>query len=122
MDLLAQGHAWLDRQRRAYASQDVRYARGADVLASVPATIGRTLFDLTDADGVVTRAESRDFIITAADLILPTAGSIEPKVGDKITEGGFVYEVLPFGNEPHWRWGDPARVSLRIHTKQIGTT
>ena len=45
--------------------------------------------------------------------------------GDRIeeTESGkkFTYEVMPLGTEPHWRYSDPHRKTLRIHTKHIST-
>ena len=33
----------------------------------------------------------------------------------------FVYEVLAPGNEPHYRYSDPFRQVLRIHSKHVGT-
>jgi len=32
----------------------------------------------------------------------------------------FIYEVMAPGNEPPWRYSDPYRRTLRIHTKLIG--
>ena len=32
----------------------------------------------------------------------------------------YIYEVNAPGSEPPWRWSDPHRRLLRIHTKQIG--
>jgi hypothetical protein len=37
--------------------------------------------------------------------------------GDQV----FVYEVLAPGGEPPWRYSDPYRRTLRIHTKHVGT-
>ena len=33
----------------------------------------------------------------------------------------FTYEVLPIGNQRAWRYSDPFRLKLRIHTKLITT-
>jgi hypothetical protein len=33
----------------------------------------------------------------------------------------FVYEVNAPGGQPPWRYSDPYRKALRIHTKHIGT-
>ena len=46
-----------------------------------------------------------------------------PRRGDRIreTQGttAFVYEVTAPGKEPCWRWSDPYRKTLRIHTKEV---
>jgi hypothetical protein len=62
-------------------------------------------------------------LIQPADLVI--AGSqVLPERGDTIreTQNGnvYIYEVMAPGSEPHWRWSDPHRKLLRIHTKQIG--
>jgi hypothetical protein len=63
-----------------------------------------------------------DFLIAAADLMLDGQPLI-PTRGDTIlvTAGESVetYEVLPYGNEPAWRWADPHQSILRIHGKHI---
>ena len=45
-----------------------------------------------------------------------------PQRGDRIreTQGQqvFVYEVTAPGKEPVWRYSDPYRKTLRVHTKQ----
>jgi glycerophosphoryl diester phosphodiesterase len=84
------------------------------------ATVDRT----TNGSGAVVQWESRDFLIAAVDLVL--AGEIvEPLPGDQIKEaaGGkvLVYVVMGPGKEPCWRWSDPYRRTLRVHTKQVGT-
>jgi hypothetical protein len=105
--------------RHQHLTRSVTYRRG-DVVVELAATIGRTVFEMDDGAGAVLRVESRDYIIRASDL---TLGS--PLRGDRIVEAGdgqsFVYEVVPFGSEPCWRWSDPYRKTLRIHTKQVET-
>ena len=48
---------------------------------------------------------------------------MEPQAGDKIAEvlGAelVIYEVMAPGREPCWRYSDPYRITLRIHTKQV---
>ena len=102
---------------------EVVYQRGADQVA-VQATIGKTEFEIDDGSGVIQRFQSRDYLIQTADLklggilTLPVAGDrIRETVGDQT----FVYEVLAPGNEPHFRFSDPFRKVLRIHTKHVGT-
>ncbi len=122
-DLLRQGATWLDGQRHAHLTQTVRYQRGADFV-ELAATIGRTEFEQADEYGVLHRIEARDYIIRAADLVLG-GETVLPKAGDQIceSESGVtqVYEVMAPGGEPPWRYSDPYRVALRIHTKHVKT-
>ena len=120
-DLLETGSNWLQSQRTKHATREVIYQRGVDSVP-VQATIGRTIFEVDNGHGVLERSESRDYLVLAVDLVL--AGSpVLPERGDRIreTDGGttYVYEVMSPGKEPHWRWSDPYRKTLRIHTKQI---
>jgi hypothetical protein len=122
-DLLDKGSAWLEGQRKKHATRDVTYRRGAEQVV-VKATIGRTLFEQDDGAGVIVRMQVRDYLIDAADLVL--AGDVTlPAKGDRIEEidGGkkHTHEVLPLGGEQHWRYSDPYRRTLRIHTKLIET-
>lgn len=122
-DFLETGTEWLTEKLKAHASRPVVYRRGADEV-TVQAIIGRTLLKLADDYGGV-RMEwtDRDFLIAAEDLILGGQRTL-PKRGDRIleTDGSQtrMYEVLAPGNEPEWRWSDPHRKLLRIHTKSIG--
>ncbi|HET6497952.1 MAG TPA: hypothetical protein VFH17_02725 [Coriobacteriia bacterium] len=121
-DLLEQGAAWLEDQRTRHLSRMVTYLRAGDSV-DLAATIGSTTFEQADEYGVIHRTESRDHLITAANLVL--AGKQElPKPGDRIreTDGAqiFLYEVMAPGGEPAWRYSDAYRRTLRIHTKHVG--
>jgi len=122
-DLLQTGSDWLTDQLKAHASRPVVYQRGTEQV-TVQATVGRTLLKLDDGYGGV-RMEwtDRDFLVHASDLVLGGSQTL-PERGDLIREmqGGktFVYEVLAPGKEPAWRWSDPFRKVLRIHTKLVG--
>lgn len=122
-DLLEKASDWLEEKRTAHASRVVAYARG-EQSAELPATIGKTTFELDDGYGVLVRHESRDFLVLAADLVLGDAPTL-PQRGDRIkeTQGAtvFVYEVTAPGKEPCWRYSDSFRKTLRIHTKQVDT-
>jgi len=122
-DLLRQGAAWLDGQRHTHLTQTVRYQREA-YSVELAATIGRTEFEQADEYGVLHRIEARDYIIRAADLLLG-GETVLPKAGDQICEteqaAVHVYEVMASGSEPPWRYSDPYRVALRIHTKHVKT-
>jgi hypothetical protein len=120
-DLLENAAAWLGDMRARFLSRPVTYSRAA---ASVPvaAAVGRTEFAVDDGYGVVERWESRDFLIAARDLVL--GGTVVlPAAGDRVSETQdgkvFVYEVMAPGKEPCWRYSDPYRRTLRIHTKQV---
>lgn len=122
-DILRNASNWLEARRHAVATSDVVYRR-EDRAVAVQATIGRTEYQQDDGAGVITRAESRDFLILACDLVFDGMPAL-PEPGDRIeeTQGGtlFVYEVLPVGSmQPHYRYSDPYRQTLRIHTKLIG--
>ncbi len=121
-DLLEQGLNWLDDQRDAHMTRSVTYERGAESVA-LNATIGRTQFEQVDRDGIVQRLEARDYLLRAAELVLAGQETL-PKAGDRIKEtdaGGVIFtcEVMPMGSEPPWRYSDPFRRTLRIHTKLV---
>jgi hypothetical protein len=120
-DLLEWGSAWLDTMRSKHLTRPVTYQRGAAAV-EIAATVGRTVFELADAYGVVERTESRDFLVMTGDLVIGGAGVL-PERGDRIRETAgdkvYVYEVMAPGKEPCWRFGDDYRRTLRIHTKQV---
>lgn len=121
-DLLERGAAWLDQQRARHLARTVTYLRAGDSV-DLPATIGSTTFEQADEYGVLHRTESRDYLISAADLVLAGAAE-QPRAGDRIRETAgdqiFLYEVMAPGGEPPWRFSDPYRRTLRIHTKFVG--
>lgn len=122
-NLLQSGSSWLADQMKTHASVDVIYERGAEQVP-VKATIGKTEFELDDGSGVVVRIQSRDYLIQAVDLQLGGSPSL-PVAGDRIRESQgektFVYEVMAPGNEPHYRYSDPFRKLLRIHSKHVAS-
>ncbi len=122
-DLLSQGLSWLEDQRHQHLTRTVTYQRGSDEV-ELSATIGRTVFEQDDHAGGLTRIESRDFLIRAADLVLASEVTL-PQPGDRIIEidsiATYTYEVMAPGNEPPWRYSDVNRSTLRIHTKQVAT-
>jgi hypothetical protein len=122
-DLLQQGAAWLEGMRHKHASRPVTYQRGSQSVA-LNATVGRSVFQVVAADGLVEQVERRDYLVRAANLVLGGAAT-EPQVGDRIREtvGGTVqvYEVMGAGQEKHVRKSDPDGLTLRIHTAHVGT-
>lgn len=122
-DLLEQGMTFLDEKRHEHLTRSVVYERGASTV-EVQATLGETTFEQADDFGIVQKIESRDFLIRTSDLILDGQPAV-PKAGDRLrdTQGTqvFVYEVSAPGSEPPYRYSDPYRKALRIHTKHIAT-
>jgi hypothetical protein len=120
-DLLETASAFLADQRRKHLSRTVTYCRGANRV-EVAATVGRTVFTIDTETAVQAEFESRDFLVLTADLVLGGVPTL-PQAGDQIREpsGGkvFVYAVLAPGDAPAWRYSDPYRKTLRIHTKQV---
>jgi len=122
-DLLKTGSEWLERKRTEHATRTVTYVRGAESV-EVAASIGRTVFRLDKGYGVTEHVEARDYLVLTDDLGLGGAPEF-PQAGDRIHEAegdkDFIYEVMAPGNEPCWRYSDPYKQALRIHTKHVGT-
>ena len=122
-DLLEQGAQFLDDQRHAHMARSVTYHRGASSV-ELSATVGQTTFEQDYEFGGIRRIQSRDFLVRTADLVLDSA-EVLPVAGDQIREVQgelvFVYEVMAPGSEPPFRYSDPYRKALRIHTKHIAT-
>jgi len=115
-DLLRQGSQWLEQQRSAHCSSQVTYRRGAQEQA-LSATFGRTQYEGSRTTCLVVAARVTDFLVTAA-AFTPVFG--EPQAGDQVVADGVVHEVMSLGNQGHWRWSDPYRTTMRIHTKEVG--
>lgn len=121
-NLLKSGLAFLTAQLAAHASETVVYRRGSDSV-SVAATVGQKLLRITDLDGG-SRLEYTDLdfliptdqLILSGDAILPERGDIIERTLDDGTER---YEVSPYGNDPAWRFADPHKSIVRIHTEAV---
>lgn len=122
-DLLRWGSDWLEETRNILMARPVTYVRGSQTV-DLPASIGRTVFRIDKGYGVTERYEARDFLILSRDLVLGGTPTL-PLRGDRIreTDGNrvFVYEVMAPGSEPHFRYSDAYRKTLRIHTKLVST-
>jgi hypothetical protein len=123
-DLIANRMEWLAAKRRERCTSIITYRRGRHV-AEVLASVGKTEFERADGDGYAITSQSRDFLITAVDLVLNNQ-CVRPEAGDQISETVgdtvYVHEVTcPDQNEGAWGWADSFHRVLRIHTKQVGT-
>jgi len=119
-DILKNALSWLESQRKKHLTSPVIYRRsGGEASFTVPATIGKTIFRIEDNYGRIVHYESRDYLISSADLII-NGIIIMPEKGDEIIDEHFIYEVMAPANEPEWRYSDSFRNTLRIHTKMTG--
>ena len=127
--LIERGIAWHAAKLTStkVAGETLTYSRPSTA-QSVPLTVtpGQSMLALDVGDGG-TRIEwtDADFLIVAAELSLGGV-AVEPQRKDRITrtKGGktVVYEVLPYENEPCWRWADEHRTLMRVHTKEIAVS
>lgn len=112
------------RAIRTAQGVDAVYGRGTDSLA-VTVVLGQSDHDVADAHGVVTTWQSRDVMLEASQLIL--AGERrEPARGDtvRLTFDGVdtVWRVqFPDPNRPPFKFSDPYRQILRVHTAHTET-
>ncbi len=120
-DLLRKGQEWLASKLTQHASREIVYRRG-ELGVTLRATIGKSMYDQDDGEGIVTRSQVRDFLIDTDGLLRSVINSL-PRRGDTIVEidgnQTFIFEVMALGGDPPWRYSDPFRLKLRIHTKQI---
>lgn len=123
-DLLRDGLAWLTNQMQEHASRPIVYVREGQRI-EMRATFGSRMLRVEDGDGGI-RLEwaDLDFVIRASDLTIGEV-LIEPERGDQIIvvepEGDHYYEVRAFGGDSPWRWADPHRSAIRVHTKHVET-
>ena len=74
-DMLREGQSWLAEKLKSHASRLVVYHRDS-AEAELPATIGRSIYEQDDGEGILTRSQVRDFLIDTADLLLSPIGSL----------------------------------------------
>lgn len=116
-DLLRTGAAWLADQLKAAAGTNCAYKRGANT-AQFTATVGKSMFESADQNGVVEQWESRDYLVKTDEL--PYG---EPHRGDIIVEEldgvSTFFEVSAPRGVPVFHFGDAFQRICRIHTKKI---
>ena len=126
-DMLKTGVARLAAIRKSHASSLVTISRfGETDVPDISATVGHAPFLIVDDQGYETHVRVRDYLIASADYMFGGV-VVEPKDGDRIIEvdgaATRTFEAMsPDSDEPSWRYSDPYRVTLRIHTKLVETT
>lgn len=122
-DLMQKGQSWLASQILQHMSRPVTYCRD-EIQVELQATIGTSFYEQQVDDGAVFKSQVRDYLI-GTDLLLQSAIASLPRRGDQIIETDqnrvFIYELMSLGNGPPWRYSDPFRLKLRIHTKLVET-
>jgi hypothetical protein len=119
MSQRSRGVDHLNRRMKSARGVEVTYTREGSDPVTITAWDGRTLFAVQPRGEGGARAEwgERDYLIVAADMT--EAGLGEPQPGDRITEDGVTYELMPSTTEPAWRWADQERARYRLHCKAV---
>lgn len=117
-DRLTSAMERLQARMLSHASRQVTYQRGAQSVG-LRATLGGSDLTIDQSAGFPLAVRSADFIVTPSDLVIDGV-SVEPAAGDRITDpAGRVFEVLEIPGGMPWRFTDPERTAMRIHTKQV---
>jgi hypothetical protein len=105
---------------RCTAGVPITYWTDSSHWFKLAATPGQTTFTLDDGNGIVVDYTSRDFLVSACDMlfngqyIVPADGHvIKETVGNAV----HVYAVRREDGEQPWRYSDHGRTQIRIHTK-----
>ena len=118
-DLLSDGADWLGDTFASHVSQSITYTRSSSSV-TISATPGETEMSVVDVSGFTVDFHAVDFTFRASDLDFGS-GVVEPEEGDTIELSGRTYEVLSVPGGRHFRYSDPYRTILRVHTKLIDT-
>jgi hypothetical protein len=112
---------------RQAAGRVITYSRGAESV-EITAVAAFSRFSRMNDAGMTIEDVIDDWLIDPADLVLGGV-AVEPAEGDRIiavspsaTQGDITltYKVLPPSpGESAWRYSDPARQRMRVHTKII---
>lgn len=90
----------------------------------IAARVGKTKFRIDNGNQFNQVQRSRDYLVAVTELVDPHSGELfTPAIGHRIKElqhGQLqVFEILPFGDEPHFRDTDTTAHEFRIHTKRV---
>lgn len=101
----------------ALSGSSITYSRPGVGSVTIDAIPGESSHEIERDNTIIDEVRSRDFLVVASDLVID-GSTITPERHDTITEGGETYTVLAVGGEAHWRWTDPTKAMIRIHTKR----
>lgn len=114
MGMLESATASLAATLRTATAVDVFYTREMTTIGPLRATRGSTPYEATDTDGIIHRTIQRDYLIAAADFPFTDL----PRDGDRIADGDETYIVQSMTGSTPYRFADPGKSLLRIHTKK----
>jgi hypothetical protein len=83
--------------------------------ATMRATRGSTPYESTNADGLIERIVARDYLIETATFPF----ELPPRDEDEITDGDEIYVVHSMSGGQPYRFADPGKSIVRVHTKLL---
>lgn len=101
-----------------YANVTVTYKRGVETSTITTGWPGETKKVSDEQSNAKEQWWDRQYFIPVADLVLD-GDIITPAVGDRITEGTAVYEIVEHESEPAWDYLDYQKTIWAIRTKEI---
>jgi len=103
-------------QLKAHASTEVVYQRGLEQV-TVPATIGKTEFDVDDGSGAVLRIQSRDYLIHTSDLVLGGSQTV-PQSGEALPQ----LRAAQLSQDDRWNryWSSPCKHRRAAGSGRLG--
>jgi hypothetical protein len=97
----------------------VVFARGADVTEAFTARRNDKIHHAIGQEfGLEVRITMRDFILPVASLVIDSV-TIEPRTGDRITEGSEVFEIQPPDDQKPSVELQTGGYEYLVHTKRI---
>ncbi len=113
----------LNRTLARLTGESIVYEHADGEFSIAAATRGRTELEVGDDFGIAHQAETDDWLVDAAALVVdgefhrPRAGDLVHHTDAAGVEG--IYEICHPGGEEPWRYCDPQRTRIRLHTKRI---
>lgn len=115
-NLMQRGAAWLGDRIKVAAGRAVTITQGSKVLTNITAALVMHEHDVIGDEGFLTKVQSCDWTLAAADL-----GDLTLRAGAmlEIVETGDKYEAMPIGKKPCVEPKDGSGVLLTLHTKKV---
>lgn len=129
MGLLSDGAQLIADSQAESDGEIVAYSRPAVFSpASITAVIGTPDVQIDGSTNLPARTESDrvDFLFRAVDMIAALGLTVVPQRGDRIdrTIGGKLQSYKVFADEtnPAWEYGDPDKITVRVHARLAEVT
>jgi hypothetical protein len=121
--VFANAAASLAASLQSAAGISVICRRGSEAVEIDEAVPGQSTFEVQTATGFIEEVRTRDFLIHASRYRFG-GRQREPERGDRIDDRStgalLVFEVMsPSPSDQPFRYCDPGRTILRVHTKQV---